>query len=172
MFSYKIDHLLDEDKSYQHLLDLLHDGALCCPQCSSIDKRVHSYQRSPVLTYQCKSCNKFYNIFSNTVFQGTHYVCSVIVMIIRGVSQGVSTSQLSQELDIDYSNLLKLRHQMQENAYENLPTDPIEDEVTESDEMFQNAGEKGRLHPGPSDPPRRRANKKKDMERTPMIDHP
>jgi len=172
MFSYKIDHLLDDDKCYHHLVGLLHDGSLCCPKCKSDDKRVHSYQRSPVLTYQCKSCKKFYNIFTDTVFQGTHYPCSIVVMIIRGVSQGVSTSQLSKELHIDYSNLLKLRHQMQHNAYENLPVEPLADEVTETDEMFQNAGEKGKLHPDPSDPPRVRANKKKDMGRMSMTDLP
>ena len=31
----------------------------------------------------------------------------------------------------------------------------------ESDEVFQNAGEKGDLHPCPDDPPRVRAHKKK-----------
>ena len=33
------------------------------------------------------------------------------------------------------------------------------DVVTEADEMYQNAGEKGRKHSDPNDPPRRRANK-------------
>ena len=33
------------------------------------------------------------------------------------------------------------------------------DSWTEADEMYQNAGEKGTLHPYPNDPPRRRANK-------------
>ena len=31
--------------------------------------------------------------------------------------------------------------------------------VTEADELYQNAGEKGRKHTDPADPPRRRANK-------------
>jgi transposase-like protein len=172
MFSYKIDHLLDEDKSYAHLLELIHENRLGCPRCGSGHQRVHSYQRAPILTYQCKACHKFYNLFTNTVFQGTHYSCSVVVMIIRGVSQGASTSQLSQELGVDYTNLLKLRHRMQQNAYENLPISPLSDAVTETDEMFQNAGEKGRLHPDPEDPPRRRANKKKGMARMPMTAPP
>ena len=37
------------------------------------------------------------------------------------------------------------------------------DDETESDEMFQNAGEKGTLHPDPDDPPRRRANNRPGM---------
>lgn len=84
-------------------------------------------------------------------------------MLLRGVAQGVSTAQLSKELDVEYSNLLKLRHLMQENAYENLDVSALADQVSETDEMFQNAGEKGKPHALPNDPPGRRANKKKDM---------
>jgi hypothetical protein len=36
----------------------------------------------------------------------------------------------------------------------------LPDQETESDEMFQNAGEKGEKHTDPDDPPRRRANNK------------
>jgi hypothetical protein len=32
----------------------------------------------------------------------------------------------------------------------------LPDRVVEADEMYQNAGEKGRPHPDPADPPRRR----------------
>ena len=39
------------------------------------------------------------------------------------------------------------------------PSGPLPDEVTEADELYQNAGEKGRKHRDPADPPRRRANK-------------
>jgi transposase-like protein len=35
----------------------------------------------------------------------------------------------------------------------------LTERVTEADEMYQNAGEKGTPHPDPDDPPRRRANK-------------
>jgi transposase-like protein len=163
MLSYKIDHLLDEEKCCEHLIGLLHGGNLCCPACKSAYKRVHSYRRAPVLLYQCKDCGKFFNLFTHTLFQGTHYACSVVVLLLRGVAQGISTAQLSKELNLDYSNLLKLRHQLQENAYENLDSSPLVDQVTETDEMFQNAGEKGKPHALPNDPPRRRANKKKDM---------
>ncbi|CAN5845898.1 transposase [soil metagenome] len=167
MFSYKIDDLLDEGKCYQHLLSLLHQGDMGCPRCGGHDKRVHSFQRSPVLTHQCKGCGKFFNVFTGTAFQGTHYARSVVVSILRGVAQGVSTLQLSRELGLDYSNLLSLRHELQHNAYENLTACALPDTVTETDEMFQNAGEKGKPHPLPCDPPRRRANKKKATAPTP-----
>jgi len=39
------------------------------------------------------------------------------------------------------------------------PPSALDDAVTEADEMYQNAGEKGKKHADPTDPPRRRANK-------------
>lgn len=46
---------------------------------------------------------------------------------------------------------------------EKLPADPLPDGKVESDEMFQNTGEKGMPHKDPSDPPRRRANKQRGV---------
>ena len=37
--------------------------------------------------------------------------------------------------------------------------EPLRDDIVEADGMYQNAGEKGLLHPDPEDTPRRRANK-------------
>ena len=39
--------------------------------------------------------------------------------------------------------------------------DALSDSETETDEMFQNAGEKGEPHRNPKDPPRRRGNKRR-----------
>jgi transposase len=41
------------------------------------------------------------------------------------------------------------------------PPSALDDEVTEADEVYINAGEKGRRHADPTDPPRRRANKQR-----------
>jgi hypothetical protein len=56
---------------------------------------------------------------------------------------------------------LKWRHRIQANAERLQPDSPLPDQQTESDELFQNAGEKGREHLDPDDPPRRRANKRR-----------
>lgn len=82
-------------------------------------------------------------------------------MILRGFSKGDSTLSMSRELGLGYRNLLYLRHAIMENAWGNRPDEVLLDVATESDEMYQNAGEKGLVHPNADDPPRRRANKKK-----------
>jgi len=68
---------------------------------------------------------------------------------------------LADELERDYGTLLERRHRIQRLAFQNRPTEPLPDKHTEADEMFQNAGEKGREHKDPDDPPRHRANKRK-----------
>jgi hypothetical protein len=65
---------------------------------------------------------------------------------------------LAQELGVDRKHLLERRHRIQELAAQACCREPLADAVVEADEMYQNAGEKGRLHPHPEDPPRRRAN--------------
>ena len=95
-----------------------------------------------------------------TVWSGTHYDCKTVVMVLRGIAQGVPTLQLAEELDLDYSTLLSRRHQIQEQALQRRQTG-LPDQAVEADEMFQNAGKKADPHPDPDDPPRRRANKQR-----------
>ncbi|MCB9074051.1 MAG: hypothetical protein H6552_00745 [Chitinophagales bacterium] len=98
----------------------------------------------------------------------------MIVHILKGFSQGISTLHLAKELDIDYSTLLNRRHKMQEFSSQACVRKPLTDDVVEVDEMYQNAGEKGVLHPKPDDPPRVRANKTRghgtwDTDRPPVL---
>ena len=117
--------------------------------------------RAPVMDYRCKTCGSVFNLFTGTIWAGTHYSCAKIVLILRGFAQGTSTRQLAEELECDYGTLLGYRHEIQAAALQRQDTFPLEDEVTEGDEMLQNAGEKGQPHLDPEDPPRRRANKQK-----------
>ena len=80
------------------------------------------------------------------------------MLILRGIAQGVPTAQLARELGCDRKHLLALRHRLQDHAARWLDRNPLDDEVVEADEMYQNAGEKGIVHDDPDDPPRRRAN--------------
>ena len=52
------------------------------------------------------------------------------------------TAQLARELDCDRSELLELRHRLQDLASRNRDRMPLDDAVLESDEAYQNAGEK------------------------------
>ena len=86
---------------------------------------------------------------------------SQVVLLLRGVCQGVSSAQLSRELGISRQTILSIRRKLQSSAERIQPEDALPDAEVETDEMFQNAGEKGDKHVDASDPPRRRGNKRR-----------
>ena len=175
MMIFSLTSFMDEDKCYDFLREILHPNGLHCPkcQCSVEDSTIHRKDRAPVLYYKCEN-GHVYNIFTKTVWQGTHHSCSVIIRILQGIAQGVSTRHLSQELGIDRKHLLERRHKLQNFVDEACIRTPLLDKVTEVDEMYQNAGEKGVKHLDPNDPPRCRGNKTRghgtwDSDRPPVI---
>jgi transposase len=154
--------LMDQDACYAKLLGLLHPDGLACPSCKAGDHlRVHRRHRAPVLDYRCTACGRVFNAFTGTSLEGTHRRPAQIMLILRGIAQGVPTAQLARELGCDRKHLLELRRRMQDYATRWLDRNPLGDDVVEGDEMFQNAGEKGVEHPDPGDPPRRRANRRR-----------
>ena len=67
-----------------------------------------------------------------------------MVLLLRGVCKGETTATLARELSLPRATVHVLRQQPQENAQAMQPDTPLPDGVTETDEMFQNAGEKRR----------------------------
>jgi transposase-like protein len=175
MMIFSVVELMDEQKCYDFLVKTLHPCGLKCPkcQCPVQDSKIHRIDRAPVLYYECTN-GHIYNAFAGTVWQGTHHKCPVIIRILQGIAQGVSTLHLALELGIDRKHLLERRHKLQDFADKACIRTPLSDDVTEVDEMYQNAGEKGVKHPDPNDPPRRRANKARghgtwDSDRPPIL---
>ena len=160
---FPLTELLDEQESYNFLLKTLHPDGLKCKHGHPLppDQKPHDRNRDPIFDYLCRICGNVFNIFTNTTWQGTHYDCPTIVLVMRGIAQGTPTLQLADELELDYGTLLERRHRLQKLGLEHKPETSLPDEVTEGDEMFQNAGEKGTKHSDPNDPPRRRANKRR-----------
>lgn len=165
MMIFPIGELMDEQRCYDFLLEVLHPDGLHCPNGHPLppDQAPHDRHRDPIFDYQCRVCGKVYNIFSGTIWSGSRYSCVTIVLVLRGILQGTPTKHLAEELGIDRSHLLKRRHAIQKWAKERLLRSALADGVTEADEMYQNAGEKGDKHADPDDPPRRRANKRRGL---------
>ena len=65
-----------------------------------------------------------------------------VVLLMRGICKGESSKVLAEELGLNYGTVLTLRHEIQWKAEQAQPTTPLPDRHTETDEMFQNAGEK------------------------------
>jgi transposase len=161
---FPIHDLMDEQRCYDKLLEILHPGGLRCPRCHQADQLgVHDRHREPILDYQCGHCGRVFNLFTGTPLLGSKRSPAKILLILRGIAQGVSTAQLARELGCSRSMLLQSRHRLQElaRARTRQQRSPLPDGAAEADEMFQNAGEKGVPHLDPEDPPRRRANKRR-----------
>jgi hypothetical protein len=81
-------------------------------------------------------------VVTGTAFEKTRQRPSTVVLLLRGVSQGVSTAQLSRELDLSYKQTLTLRQRLQDHANETAPLELMQGSHFESDEVYQNAGKK------------------------------
>ena len=124
--------LLDEQESYNFLLKTLHPDGLKCKDGHALppDQKPHDRRRAPIVEYRCRICGNVFNIFTDTVWQGTQYDCREIVLIMRGVAQGTPTLHLADELEVDYGTLLERRHRIQKLALEHKPDTALTDEET------------------------------------------
>ena len=86
MLKIPIQDLMDFEKCYAFLLELLHPTGLHC-RCGiklPSSQCPHKYRSNGLACYKCRSCKKVYNIFSDTIFQGTHYNCIIIFLLLLG----------------------------------------------------------------------------------------
>jgi transposase-like protein len=118
MMEFPITELLDEQACYDFLLHVLHPKGLSCPEGHKVKRgqASHMSDRLPLVDYRCSTCGKVFNLFSGTLWSGSHYSCRQVVLILRGFAQGVPTLHLAKELRLDYETLLNRRHSWQEQA--------------------------------------------------------
>jgi len=100
--------------------------------------------RSHVTVHRCRLCHTRYTVYKGTMFANKHLRPAQVILLLRGVCKGETSAGLSRELHLAYDTVHHLRQQLQTNALRLQPDTPLPDAVTETDEMFQNAGEKGR----------------------------
>jgi transposase-like protein len=137
--------LLDTHASLAWLEQHFHPDGLRCPHCqaSRLDARIFRINRGSGLpVYRCRQCQGVYTLYSGTLFERSQLLPAQVVLLLRGVFQGQSSAQMARELDLTEKTVLKWRHRLQAQAQAIQPDTPVPDPSTESDEMFQNAGEK------------------------------
>ena len=140
---FPITDLLDDERSESWLLEHVHPEGLRCPKCGSTKRRFfRKTEPSRLSVYRCLQCEGIYNLYSGTLFEKKHLRPSQVVLLLRGVAKGESSMRLAEELGVSRSTVHELRKELQRNARRLQPEAPLTDEHTETDEMFQNAGEK------------------------------
>lgn len=116
--AFPITEWLDEQACYEFLLSVFHPKGLRCPVGHKVaaGQAPHMSDRTPVVDYRCRQCGKVFNLFTNTLWKGTHYSCREVVLLMRGFAQGVLTLHLARELNLDYETVLTRRHSWQAQA--------------------------------------------------------
>ncbi len=76
------------------------------------------------------------------MFQQRHVTPTPVVLLLRGIVKGEPSRVLAAELQMGERIVLDVRRAVQDRAEALQPDTPLPDAATESDEMFQNAGEK------------------------------
>jgi transposase-like protein len=147
---FPITDLLDQTDCERWLLEHFHPDGLRCPQCQTPVHDAHRFRRtkkSQLQVYRCNQCQCVYNLYTNTVFQQRHLTPQQVVLLVRGVLKGDTSAEIADELGVSYQTVLDIRRDLQANAAQLQPDTPLPDQVTESDELFVNAGEKRRGAP-------------------------
>lgn len=139
--------ITDDVRAEQWLHKYFHPNGLHCPRCKSGVEQARQFRqmrRSRVTNYRCRQCDKVYSVYSGTLFANKQLRPPQVILLLRGICKGESTAALARELDLAYDTVHHLRQQIQDKAIRLQPETPLPDAVTETDEMFQNAGEKRR----------------------------
>jgi transposase-like protein len=142
---FPITDLLDHDSSVEWIIQHFHPSGFNCLKCHQPPEHARNFRqtrKSQLVVYRCLQCGTVYNLYSGTIFQQTHFSLMQIVLMLRGFCKGETTQELAAELGLSYKTVLELRHAVQANAEKAQPQTPLPDEHSETDEMFQNAGEK------------------------------
>lgn len=142
---FPITELLDAQQSYNWLLQHFHQQGLRCPRCQADLEQARYFRttkRSQLPVYRCRCCDTTYNLYTNTVFQQHHFTPAQLVLLLRGVLKGDPTAPLARELRVQRGTVHFIRQELQLNAQLLQPNNPLPDADTETDEMYQNAGEK------------------------------
>jgi len=142
---FPIQDILSSEECREWIRAHFHPDGFGCPACDEPLANAHEFREtkeSELTVYRCNACGQAYNLYTGTIFQQRHLTPQQVVLLIRGVLKGEPSTVLSDELEINYRTVLDLRRDIQENARDLRPETALDDEQTESDEMFQNAGEK------------------------------
>ncbi|MEP7288839.1 MAG: hypothetical protein ABI947_24060 [Chloroflexota bacterium] len=143
---FPIVELLSSQNSYEWLLKHFHPKGLVCPRCGAGRGQARLFRVRTVTEvedYRCRACDKTYNVFSGTVFEGRRLKPEQAVLLVRGIVKGEQAQILANEVGVCRQTVQALRAKIQVNAHILQPDTPLlVDEETETDEMYQNAGEK------------------------------
>ena len=142
---FTIRSIVDDRLCYEKVRELRWSEGVKCPHCQSDRYKRHGYHNSCEhrYRYQCKSCHKYYDDLTNTVFQGHHQPLKVWIICLYLMGLNLSNAQIAKELGWNESDCQAMTGLLREGVYEKRPVPELEGEV-EIDELYVVAGHKGK----------------------------
>ena len=165
---FPITALLDEQESMAWVEQHFHPKGLQCPKCGASPREAREFRKHKrgFVDYRCLSCQRTYNLYTGTLFAGSNLEPRRVVLLVRGVCKGEPATVLAEELGLSRQGVHRWRKRLQANGYTRLSPQALLDSETETDELFQNAGEKRGQPPRPvrsAAPPREQAPRAWDL---------
>ncbi|MCC7448373.1 MAG: transposase [Anaerolineae bacterium] len=151
MIDFPITELLSDEECVGWLEQQLHPQGFVCPHCGRAERRLFRAQ-GYFPAYRCRACDGYYTRLSGTVFEKTRQRPATLVLLLRGIAKGESSARLARELGMGRKRVLQRRQRIQNNLYETLPTQRLDGQTFEADELYQNAGEKRHAASAPPRP--------------------
>jgi transposase-like protein len=143
---FPITDLLDQQESLEWMKNYFHPNGLRCPGCNATTThaRLFRSRKRGFDDYRCQLCQQVYNLYTGTIFAGSHLDPRRAVLLLRGICKGEPSTVLAEELSLSRQCVHRWRKRIQAKAFDLLSQTALRDAEAETDEMFQNAGEKRR----------------------------
>ena len=137
--------LLDTDASTAWVERHFHPQGMKCPHCQAPREQARFFRvnrGSGLTVYRCLRCDGIYHLYSGTLFAESQLTPEHVVLLLQGILQGKPSAQIGREMGLTEKTVRKWRHRLQAQAEALQPNSLLSDLESESDELFQNAGEK------------------------------
>ena len=141
---FPITDLLSDGESVKWLEQYFHPNGFGCPGCraAAAQSKVFRLSQRGLADYRCNQCSKVYNLYSGTLLSGSKLRPAQAILLLRGVCKGESSRALAEELGLTRMTVHQWRRKLQAQAHAMLEKSALNAADTETDEMYQNAGEK------------------------------
>ncbi len=138
--------MIDDAKCFQIVRELRWPDGVCCPHCESnaVVKHGRDETQPERQRYRCRSCNRYFDDLTDTIFEGHHQPLSAWILCLYFMGLNLSNRRISRELDLNTGDVQQMTHQLRQGIVVRRPEVKLGEEV-ECDEVYVVAGHKG--HP-------------------------
>ena len=117
-FIVDIKHIISDEKCFETVRNLRWPQEVKCPHCHAtcITKYGRDETQPARQKYRCRKCGKRFDDLTRTVFSGHHQPLKVWILCLYFMGLNLSTLQISQELDLNESDVFQMATQLREGV--------------------------------------------------------